>query len=120
MNIHKKTKLTPTQRKQLADDFYVRHARKCDLVRKYLITYPTVYKILRRAKDKDYSIHNSENIRFRCLEYGLKRLDKISKKIEEKLKNKAKRYNKKYPGEMMVGKYEAITLILNSNRDYLL
>jgi len=35
------------------------------------------------------------------LEYGLKRLAKIEKRIEEKLKKQAKRYNKKYPGEMM-------------------
>lgn len=101
MNIHKKTRLTPVQRKQLADDFYVNHYRKCDLVRKFLVTYPTVYKILRRSKENDYSIHKSENIRYRCLQYGLKRLDKISKQIEEKLKNQAKRYNKKYPGEMI-------------------
>lgn len=123
MNIHKKTRLTPIQRKQLADDYYVRHIRKCDLVRKYLVTYPTVYKILRRSKDNDYSIHNSENIRFRCLEYGLKRLDKISKKIEEKLKNKAKRYNKKYPGEMIHFDTKRLPLLTNEspklNHEYL-
>jgi len=101
MKIHKKTRLTPIQRKQLADDFYVSHVRKCDLVRKYLVSYPTVYKILRNARNNDYSIHRSVNKRFQCLEYGLKRLAKIEKQIEEKLKNQAKRYNKKYPGEMI-------------------
>lgn len=101
MIIHKKTRLTPVQRKQLSDDFYERHIRKCDLVRKYQVTYPTIYKILRRAKQNDYSVHRSINKRFQCLEYGLKRLSKIEKRIEEKLKNKAKRYNKKYPGEML-------------------
>lgn len=101
MQIHKKTRLTPIQRKQLADDYYVRHIRKCDLTRKYQTTYPTVYKILRNAKNNDYSIHRSVNKRFQCLEYGLKRLSKIEKQIEEKLKKQAKRYNKKYPGEMM-------------------
>lgn len=101
MNIHKKTRLTPTQRKQLADDFYERHIRKCDLVGKYQVSYPTVYKILRRAKQNDYSVHKSINKRFQCLEYGIKRLAKIEKRIEEKLKQKAKRYNKKYPGEML-------------------
>jgi transposase InsO family protein len=101
MKIHKKTRLTPIQRKQLADDFYVSHVRKCDLVRKYLVSYPTVYKILRNARNNDYSIHRSVNKRFQCLEYGLKRLAKIEKQIEEKLKKQAKRYNKKYPGEMI-------------------
>lgn len=101
MNIHKKTRLTPIQRKQLSDDYYVQHLRKCDLTRKYQITYPTVYKILRNARNNDYSVHRSVNKRFQCLEYGLKRLSKIEKQIEEKLKKQAKRYNKKYPGEMI-------------------
>ena len=98
MKIHKKTRLTPIQRKQLADDFYVNHIRKCDLTRKYQMT---VYKILRNAKNNDYSIHSSTNKRFQCLEYGLKRLSRIEKQIEEKLKKQAKRYNKNYLGEMI-------------------
>lgn len=101
MKIHKRTRLTPIQRRELADDFYVSHIRKCDLVRKYHVSYPTVYKILRNAQNNDYSIHRSINKRFQCLEYGLKRLSKIEKQIEEKLKKQAKRYNKKYPGEML-------------------
>jgi transposase InsO family protein len=101
MIIHKGTRLTPIQRKQLADDFYLRHLRKSELKRKYLVSYPTVYKIIRNAKHNDYSIHKSINKRFRCLEYGLKRLAKIEKQIEERLKRQSRRYNKKYPGEMM-------------------
>ena len=101
MQIHKKTRLTPIQRKQLADDYFKNHIRVCDLIRKYQISAPTVYKIIHRSRNNDYSIHKSINKRFRCLEYGLKRLSKIEKQIEEKLKKKAKRYNKKYPGEMI-------------------
>lgn len=101
MKIHKKTRLTPIQRKQLADDYHVGHLRKCDLTRKYQVTYPTVYKIIRHARSNDYSVHRSINKRFQCLEYGLKRLTKIEKQIEEKLKKQAKRYNKEYPGEMI-------------------
>jgi len=40
MNIHKKTRLTPVQRKQLSDDFYEHHIRKCELTRKYQVSYP--------------------------------------------------------------------------------
>lgn len=101
MTIHKKTRLTPIQRKQLADDYFKRHVRICDLKESYRVSAPTVYKILKRARDKDYSIHRSENKRFRCLEYGLKRLSKIEKSIEEKLRKQARRYNKEYPGEML-------------------
>lgn len=101
MTIHKNTRLTPIQRKQLADDYFKRHIRICDLCRKYQISPPTAYKIIHRSRNNDHSIHKSINKRFRCLEYGIKRLSKIEKRLEEKQKKKAKRYNKKYPGEMM-------------------
>lgn len=101
MTIHKRTRLTPLQRKELADDYYKNHVRVCDLKRKYRVSLPTIYKIIHRARDKDYSVHKSINKRFRCIEYGLKRLSKIEKQIEERLKRQAKRYNKDYPGEMV-------------------
>jgi transposase InsO family protein len=101
MTIHKKTRLTPIQRKALADDYYKNHIRICDLCRKYQVTAPTVYKIIHRAKNKDYSIHKSVNKRFRCLKYGVRRLAKVEEKIQEKLRKQAKRYNKNYPGEMI-------------------
>lgn len=111
MNIHKKTRLTPIQRKELSNDYYKQHIRVCDLIRKYHITAPTVYKIIHRARDNDYSVHKSINKRFQCLEYGLKRLAKIEKKLEEKLKKKARRYNKKYPGEMVHGDTKRLPLL---------
>jgi len=101
MTIHKRTKLTPIQRKQLSDDYFKNYVRICDLCKKYQISRPTAYKIIYRSRNNDYRACKSENKRFRCLEYGIKRLSKIERKIEEKLKKQAKRYNKKYPGEMM-------------------
>jgi len=101
MTIHKRTRLTPIQRKALADDYWRNKIRVCDLKRKYLVSAPTVYKIIHRARQNDYSIHPSTNKRFRCLEYGLKRLSKVEKQVEERLRKQAKRYNKSYPGEMV-------------------
>ena len=101
MVIHKRTRLTPLRRKELVDDYWKQHVRVCDLKRKYGVSVPTVYKIIHRARLQDYSIHTSTNKRFRCLEYGIKRLSKIEKLIEERLKKQAKRYNKQYPGEMV-------------------
>lgn len=59
-----------------------------------------MYKIIHRGRLNDYSVHSSLNKRFRCLEYGLKRLAKVEQKLEAKLKKQAQRYNKEYPGEM--------------------
>lgn len=101
MTIHKRTRLTPLQREKLADDHWKGKMRVCDLIRKYHVTAPTVYKIIHRARHNDYSIHKSVNKRFRCIEYGMKRLAKVERELEEKKKKQAKRYNKKYPGEML-------------------
>lgn len=101
MIVHKKTKLTPIQRKELTDLYNKEHWRICDLIKKYSISRVTVYRILHRARLNDYSIHKSVNKRFRCIQYGLKRLAKVEQKIEERKKKEAKRYNKNYPGEMV-------------------
>ncbi len=111
MVIHKKTRLTPIQRKQLSNEYYKNHIRICDLCQKYQITAPAVYKIIHRARHNDYSIHKSVNKRYRCIEYGLKRLAKIEAEIEKKLKKKARRYNKKYPGEMIHGDTKRLSLL---------
>ena len=101
MTIHKRTRLTPIQRKELSDDYWHNHIRVCDLARKYRVSAPTIYKVIHRGRQKDFSVHKSINKRFQCLQYGLKRLSKIERELEEKQKKEAKRYNKDYPGEMM-------------------
>ena len=85
MVIHKRTRLTPVQRKELVQRYYGGE-RVCDLRRRYGVTAPTVYKIIRHGRLNDYSVHRSVNKRFRCLEYGLKRLAKVERELEEKLK----------------------------------
>jgi len=101
MVVHKRVRLLPYQRKQLATDYYEAKLRKKDLMAKYGVSYPTVQKILTRARQDDYSIHKSTNKRYQCLEYGLKRLGKIERYIQDKLAKQARRYEKDYPGELM-------------------
>lgn len=101
MVIHKRTKLTPLQREALYNDRYTNHMRICDLMRKYHLSAPSVYKIINRGRQNDFTIHKSINHRYRCLKYGIKRLAKIEHEIEQRLKKKAKRYNKDYPGQMV-------------------
>jgi transposase InsO family protein len=93
--------LTPIQRQEIFKKYYRENLRICDLCRQYSVSRPTIYKILERGRQKDFSVHKSINKRFRCLEYGIKRLSKIEAELEKKLKKQAKRYNKSYLGEMM-------------------
>lgn len=101
MTIHKRTRLTPIQRRELSNDYWHNHIRVCDLARTYRVSRPTIYTIIHRGRHRDYSVHKSINKKYRCLEYGIKRLAKVERALEEKRKKVAKRYNKTYPGEMM-------------------
>ena len=101
MVVHKRVRLLPYQRKELAKDYFEAKLKKKDLIAKYGVSYPTVQKILARARQDDFVPHSSTNKRYQCLEYGLKRLGKIERSIQDKLARAAKRYEKDYPGELM-------------------
>lgn len=89
------------QRKELYGDYHTGHMRICDLIRKYHVTAPTIYKVLKRGRQRDFTVHLSTNARFRTIKYGLRRLAKVEQRLERKLKQQARRYNKQYPGEMV-------------------
>jgi len=101
MTIHKSTRLTPIQRKEIADRYFNKKVRIAALARDYRTSRNTIYNILNRARVKDYSVHKSTNKRYRCLKYGIKRLAKVEAALEKKLKSQALRCHKNYPGEMM-------------------
>lgn len=101
MVVHKQVRLLPYQRKALAEDYFVHKLRKTKLMAKYGVSYPTVKKILTRARQSDFSLHASTNKRYQCLEYGLKHLGKVERSIQDKLARAARRYEKDYPGELM-------------------
>jgi len=111
MTIHKRARLTPVQRREIFDKYFNKGVRICDLCRQYSVSRPTIYRALERGRDKDFSVHDSTNKRYRCLEYGLKRLAKVEAEMEKKLKAQAKRYNKDYPGEMMHSDHTKLPLI---------
>jgi transposase InsO family protein len=101
MVVHANTKLNPKQRKILAIEYFTDGRTKKYLQDKYSLSYPTVNKILIRAKYGDHSVHKSINKRYRTVTYGLRRLDKIELKIQNKLRKDSMRYEKLYPGEMV-------------------
>jgi len=95
--IHKSTCLTPFQRREIYKSYHQGKKKVSDLADEYHVSRPTIYKILERGRHKDFTIHRSTNKRFRCLQYGIKRLAKVEAEIEARLKRQAKRYNKDYP-----------------------
>ena len=111
------------QRKEITRLYWQEKIRICDLCRRFSVTAPTIYKVIRRARNNDYSVHTSINKRFRCLEYGLKRLSKIEAELEKRLKEQARRYNKDYPGEMVHGDTKRLPILTGetstAQREYL-
>lgn len=101
MNIHKNTKLLPFQREAIWRAYHHEKESVTSLAKRYDVSRPTIYKVLKQARLRLLKPQNSTNNRFKQAKYGIKRLAKVEKSLQEKLKRQAKRYNKSYPGEMV-------------------
>jgi len=101
MVIHKRTRLASIQREEIYREYHKEGKKVSYFAEAYHVSRPTIYKIIRRGRQRDFAIHRSTNKRFCCLKYGIKRLSKIEEAIEARLKVQAKRYNKDYPGQML-------------------
>ena len=100
MKIHKNTKLLPYQREAIWKAYHDDKESVSSLARRYQVSRPTIYSVLKKARHKILVPLDSTNIRFKRAYYGIRRLAKVELAIQEKLKKQAKRYNKSYPGEM--------------------
>ena len=103
MVIHKRTRLTPIQRQAIYGEYHDESKKVSYLAEVYHVSRPTIYKIIQRGRQRDFSIHTSTNKRFCCLKYG--------KSIEARLKKQARRYNKDYPGQMLHGNTKRLPLL---------
>lgn len=101
MTIHKNTKLTPLQRREIYRSYHEDGIGTVELASTYQVSRTIIYRILHRARSQDFSVHKSINKRYRCLEYGMKRLAKVERELEKKLRAHSIRYEKSYPGEML-------------------
>ena len=71
MVIHKRTRLTPMQREEIYRVYHGEGRKVSDLAESYHVSRPTIYKILQRGRQKDFSIHKSTNKRFCSLSSGM-------------------------------------------------
>ena len=101
--MHKNTKLLPYQRME-AYRRWREGDRATDLAKQYHVSRKTLYEVFHKAKLGVFSNYSSKNMRYRTLEYGLKKIEKIRVKLEKKLEKREirlRRYTKKHPGEMV-------------------
>lgn len=117
MKIHKNTRLTLTDRKELWKLHSSKKYGTEELADMFRVSRQTISKTLQRCRKKEFVPRDSSNKRYRTLKYGLKRLAKIEKSLEIKKKNQAKRYNKSYPGELIHFDTKRLPLIKGENKD---
>lgn len=100
MNMHKRIRLTPIDRENIRSDYCNWIKDKSLLATKYRVSRPTIYKILKMMRAKEKFPRDSTNKRFKTIEFGVKRLDKIEKSILDIKNKEARRYSKEYPWEL--------------------
>jgi len=107
--MHKLTKITPLVRRKIYEEFIdsknkIKKITKKYLSLKYHIHRNTISKIISRWKIWDFTIHKSTTNKVKTIEFWLKRLSKIEKKLEKRiLRNEIKntRYEKDLAWEML-------------------
>lgn len=100
MNIHKHTRLTLLDRKEIWQLYQTRRRKVTGLAEHFRVSRPTIYAALKRARLQEFVPRNSANQRFKTVRHGLKRPAKAEQAIQERLKREARRHNKSYPGEL--------------------
>jgi transposase InsO family protein len=101
--MHKNTRLLPYERREA-----FRRWRNGDqvtaLAKYYHVSRKTLYKVFHKAKLGVFENYSSKNMRYRTIEFGLKKLARTEKKLGKilaKRELRLNRYVKKHPGEMV-------------------
>jgi transposase InsO family protein len=100
MDFHKNCKLVPSDRRWIWR-LYNEGKSVSYLAEFFNVSRPTIYKVLERARLREFMPRKSVNKKYRLSKYGVRRLAKVEALIEAKLRKKAKLYCKRYPGEMV-------------------
>lgn len=116
MNMHKRIKLTPLDRKEIWRLWGAGNYKVAALARHFRVSRPTIYKVLERARKQEFIPRDSTNHRFKTVAFGIKRLAKVESKLQNKKKQQAKRYNKSYPGELLHFDTKRLPLLKGENK----
>jgi transposase InsO family protein len=97
-----------------------------DLAKYYRVSRKTLYEVFKKAKLGIFENFSSKNMRYRTIEYGLKKLRRTEIKLGKilaKRERRLNRYVKKHPGEMVHTDSSVLPLIpgeaLMTPREYL-
>jgi len=117
MNMHKRIRLTPLDRQEIWRLHKTGNWTIVALAREFRVSRPTIYKVIHRARNQEFSPRKSTNKRYLQAKYGMKRLAKVEACLERKKKAEARRYNKSYPGEMLHFDTKRLPLLKGETKD---
>ena len=92
MNMHKRIRLTLLDRQEIWRLYGTGNWTIVALAREFRVSRPTIYKVLERARNKEFAPRKSINKRFLQAKSGIKRPAKIEARIERQKKAQARRY----------------------------
>jgi len=123
--MHKNTRLLPRQRRAVYEA-WCNGKSVTDLAREYHVSRNTIYKVNRNARLGIYHNRTSENLRYRTIATGLKRIAKTQAILKHKADKRAQRgvrYEKTFPGEMVHFDTKRLPLLrgegIQDKREYL-
>ena len=117
--MHKNTKLTPTSRKEIYFLWLAKRDSLREFARRYHVDKNVIKTILVRGRLGDFTVHDSENHRYRTIEYGLKRLAVSEEQALSRLRkrrHRENRYERSAPGELVHGDTKRVPSILRMGR----
>jgi len=127
-SIHKRIRLTMIDRDNMWKDYCEWKEHKTEnryksvLAEKYWVSRVTVDKVINMRRKWEKYPRKSTNERYKSLEYGLKRLDKVEKDILRRKNAEARRYSKDYPWELFhmdTKKLPAIKWDVDKSKEYI-
>ena len=123
--MHKNTKLLPYERREIFRRWGM-STSVASLAREYKVSRETIYKVVKTGRLHLFFNRSSENLRYRNISHGLKRLSKVELRVAARMARKEhrlNRYEKAIPGEMVHLDTKRLPLLHGEsprlNREYL-
>ena len=115
--MHKHTKVSPALRREVYQRWIEGKSQRW-LADEYHVDKKIIKRIVVRGRLGDFSVHDSTNLRYRTLEYGLKKLLKTEQKLTKRAERLAiRRYEKSYPGEMVHADTKLLPRLLGETKE---
>jgi len=117
--MHKNTKITPTLRREIYIQWKNQRGSLRKIAERYHVDKNIIRTIILRGRIGDFTVHDSKNHRYRRIEYGLKRLANLERRLSIQIQKRERRkirYERNSPGELVHGDTKRLPRIVKPDR----